>query len=421
MTAAIAPDRRIAPILRSVHDANWLTADRAKLFSVSWLAISVIVAVAWLLLARNNLDLLGKPVGTDFVSFWTASQATLAGHPWEVYNMAQHHVAQTRLFGRDIGDYAFFYPPMFLLLCLPLAGLPYLVSLGAWLGVTGVAYARVVRACLGEHGGWIAVLAFPAVLINVGHGQNGFLSAALFGGGSLLLDRRPVLAGAILGCLIYKPHIGLVIPVALIASGRWRTILGAAGSAAVLILLSIWAFGLATWRAFLGVSPMARAALERNLVGDAKMQSVFAAVRLLHGSLGLAYAAQGAMALGVCAALVLSHRKAFRSPAEGPAMVAAALLISPFLLDYDLILLAIPLAWLTAQGLAGGFRPWEKTILAAAFVLPAVSRNIATATGAPVGPVVVLAVFWLVLRRWEAAARAFSASIESIEVEQKRL
>lgn len=402
MTDAIEAGRSRAPIVRFVRDADWLTIDRAQLFARSWLAISLIVAVAGVLLARNNLDSLGKPIGTDFSSFWTASQLALGGHPADAYNMAQHHLAQNRLFGRDVGYYAFFYPPMFLLLCLPLAALPYLASLGAWLFATGTAYACVIRRYLGEHGGWIAVLAFPAVLINVGHGQNGFLSAALFGGGILLLDRRPILAGALLGCLIYKPHLGLVIPVALIAAGRWRTILGAALSVAVLILLSVVAFGLATWRAFLGVSPAAQAALNQDLVGNAKMQSVFAAVRLLHGSLGLAYGAQGAVALWVCAALILAHRKAVRSSAEGPAMVAAALLISPFLLDYDLILLAIPLAWLTARGLKTGFRPWEKTILAVAFMLPAVSRNIATVTGIPLGPPVVAAVFWLVLRRWEA-------------------
>jgi hypothetical protein len=83
--------------------------------------------------------------------------------------------------------------------------------------------------------------------------------------------------------------------------------------------------------------------------------------------------------------------------------------VSPFLLDYDLILLAIPLAWLTAQGLDSGFRPWEKTFLAAGFVLPAVSRNIATVTGAPIGPIVVLAVFWFLLRRWEATREGSGA------------
>ena len=138
-----------------------------------------------------------------------------------------------------------------------------------------------------------------------------------------------------------------------------------------------------TWRAFLEASPKARLALEQNMVGNEKMQSVFAAVRLLHGGLTLAYAAQIVAALGVCAALVGLQRRSFRSDAEGPAMVAAALLASPFLLDYDLVLLAVPLAWIARESFVAGFLPWEKTVLGAAFILPALSRSIATVAGNP--------------------------------------
>jgi hypothetical protein len=409
MTTAADPTPAPHP-LRFLRDADWLSGERARIFARLWLAISLIVAAAWVLLARHDLDILGKPLGTDFASFWTASQLALAGHPAAAYDIAAHHAAQTRLFGRDVGYYAFFYPPMFLWICLPLAALPYLASLGVWLGLTGAAYARVAREFLGRRGGWVTVLAFPAVLINVGHGQNGFLSAALFGGGALLLDRRPILAGMLLGCLVYKPHLGLLIPLALLAAGRWRSIAGAAAAALGLAGLSLWAFGADAWRGFLADSAIARMTLERGLVGDAKMQSVFAAVRLLHGGLGLAYAAQAVVAVGAGAALVACQRRAFRHPAEGPALVAAALLASPFLLDYDLILLAIPLAWLLAQGLESGFRPWEKIILAAGFMVPALSRTLATAVGVPTGPLVVAAVLWLVLRRWLEASDAPKAT-----------
>jgi len=294
---------------------------------------------------------------------------------------------------------------------------PYLAALGGWLGLTGAAYVRVARAFCGEAAtarriGWLAILAFPAVLTNVGHGQNGFLSLALFGGGVLLLDRRPLVAGLLLGCLVYKPHLGLLIPIALIAAGRWRTVLSAACTVIAAVALSLWAFGGQVWSAFLASSAIARAALEQNAVGNERMQSVFAAVRLLHGSLILAYGAQAMMAAAVCAALIFAQRRAFRASAEGPALVTAALLASPFLLDYDLILLAIPLAWLTVQGLRSGFWPWEKSIIAAAYILPAVSRSLATATGLPIGPLVMAAVFWLVMRRW--IGRAASASKPSI-------
>ena len=392
---------------RAIIDADWLTAERATRLARSFLALSVLGALGWVATARNGIDLAGRPLGTDFASFWTASQMTLAGHAAQVYDPALHHAAQVKMFGPRVDDYAFFYPPLFLTICLPLALLPYLASLGAWLAATGYAYAKVTRGFLGEgRGWWVAILAFTGVFMNAGHGQNGFLSAALFGGGVLLLDRRPILAGVLLGCLAYKPQLGVVIPVALLAGGRWRAIFGASAAVIGLGLASVGLFGAQAWQGFLAVSPLARAALEQNLVGFAKMPTAFAAVRLWHGPIAVAYAVQAIVAVGVCGALIAHQRKGFRAPAEGPAMVAAALLASPFMLDYDLVILAIPLAWLTREGMRTGFRSWEKIVLSAGFVVPLISRPIMSTAGAPVGPLVVGAVFWLLLRRWaEPSAR----------------
>ena len=129
------------------------------------------------------------------------------------------------------------------------------------------------------------------------------------------------------------------------------------------------------------------------------MQSVFAAVRLLHGSLALAWGAQIATSVAAVAALWLMQRRAFRAPAEGAAIVCAGLLASPFVLDYDLTLLAIPLLWLLGEGLRTGFLPFEKALLALAFVLPLVSRATAGAVGLPLAPLVIAAIFALAMRR----------------------
>ena len=403
--------------LKVLRDADWLTPERSLRIARLWLAVSAFAAVAWVVASHQNVDPVGKPIGADFASFWTASRLALGGHALRVYDPVAHHAAQTALFGRDVGYFAFFYPPIFLAMCLPLGALPYLASLGAWLTATGAAYAGVVARYFRDHRThWVAILAFPAVFLNAGHGQNAFLSTALFGAGALMLDRRPWLAGVLLGCLAYKPQLGLVIPLALLAGGRWRTILGAAGAVLGAALASTLLLGPDIWRAFLAVSPLARRALEANLVGYAKMPSAFAAVRLIGGGVGLAYIIQAAVGLSACAALVVHQRRAWRARAEGPAMVAAALLASPFLLDYDLVLLAIPLAWLLDQALATGFRPYEKSTMAAAFVLPIVSRGLANATGVAIGPVVVALVFILVLRRWAEAPApsAYSPPIAEI-------
>jgi alpha-1,2-mannosyltransferase len=384
-----------------LRDAHWMNRERAAAYSSIFVIAYMATALGWLALSDNGVDRLGKAIGTDFTSFWAASRLALEGRAPDVYQPAVHYQAQQASFsGADIGYSAFFYPPVYLLLCLPLALLPYLASLAAWLGLTGFAYWRMVRAYLGEHR-WLAVpaFAFPATFINIGHGQNGFLTAALFGGGLLLLSRQPILAGVLFGCLAFKPQLALVLPIALVAAERWRTILAAAITAISLAGLSLIVFGIETWDGFLAVSSLARAALEQNLVGNQKMQSAFAAVRLLGGQVMLAYAVQAVLAVAVCAVLVMLLRRRPGTTAEAPAVAAAALLISPFLLDYDLVLLAVPLAWAAREGARTGFMPWEKLVLIIGFLLPLLSRLFATGLGIPLAPLALMAVFGVVMRR----------------------
>jgi hypothetical protein len=405
-TPTLAPDK--PDPLGVLRRADWLTAARARTWGWLLLLVSLAVTVAWAASARGGLDPTGKPLGTDFISFWSASQLALGGAPAGAWNVATHHARETAVFGRDTGYAAFFYPPIFLVICLPLALAPYLAALAAWLAATGALYGRMARAWLGARFGRMPILAFPAVLINVGHGQNGFLSAALFGAGALWLERRPILAGVALGALCYKPQLGLMIPLALAIAGRWRTFASAAVTVAVLVALSLALFGPAAWTGFLADSSLARATLEQGLVGDAKMQSAFAAVRLFGGPVALAYAAQLVLAAAAVAGLAWLQRRAPKSPAEGPALIVAALIASPFLLDYDLVILAAPLAWLASEGARTGFRDWEKTTLVAAFMLPAVSRMLATQAHLPLAPAVLAALFVLILRRGASPAAAGS-------------
>jgi len=387
-------------VLAALRDAEWLNGTRARVYPRLLLVASIGLALIWIVAARGGIDLAGKPLGTDFLSFWTASRLTLEGRAADAYDVAAHWATQRTAFGPAVGYSAFFYPPPYLLICLPLALVPYFVSLIVWLEATGYAYWRVLRAWAGPRFEAALLLAFPAFLVNAGHGQNGFLSAALIGAGGLQLARRPIVAGLLFGALVTKPQLALMIPIALIASRRWTTLVAAALSAATLCAASYLIWGEPVWRGFLDAAPMARAALERHLVGDEKMQSVFAAVRLLHGPLALAYVAQGLTALAAAAALFWLQRRDYRGPSEAPALVAATLLASPFLLDYDLTLLALPLVFLARQGLERGFAPFEKSVLALAYLLPLVSRLLAGGLDLPVAaPILAATLYFVVYRR----------------------
>src|SRR5207248_327842 len=127
--------------------------------------------------------------------------------------------------GAAVPIFPWHYPPMFLIIVAGLALLPYGTALAAWLAATLLAYPATVRAIPPDRPAIMAALAFPAVFVNLGHGQNGFLSTALLGGGLLLLGRRPALAGFLLGLLAYKPQLGLLLPLALLAGSHWRAMI----------------------------------------------------------------------------------------------------------------------------------------------------------------------------------------------------
>jgi len=394
-----------SPVIDALRGGDWLDADRALGYRNILLVLTGLAVGVWALLAalHGGLDPTGKPLGADFPSFYAASRLALAHHVGDIYIPARHWAEQRAVFGAKVDDSAFFYPPPYLLVCLPLALVPYLPSLGVWLGLSGAAaVAGLSRRLLPDRTAALALCAFPAVLSNLGHGQNAFLTTGLFAFAVLRAERRPIAAGLSLSVLVIKPHLALVLPLALLVTGRWRMIAAAAVGTLILLALSYAVFGAEAWRGFFSVNALARAALEQRLVGDEKMQSAFAAVRLIGGGVGLAWAVQGLVTLGACAALVVGLKRTRDVEAQGALCACAALLASPFLLDYDLMLAALPLLWLFREARRTAFRPWEKTVMLAAFLLPLVSRLIGGAVHVPTAPFVLSALFAVVLARSRA-------------------
>lgn len=385
-------------VLRS---ANWLTAERARAWCRILAAVSLAAAIAWVGLSRDGIDRMGKPLGTDFVSFWTAARLVRAGDAAAPYRPATHAASEQAAFPTvTVGYYSFFYPPVALLLFLPLAMLPYSAALAVWLAGTGFAVFACLRRLLPQRWALLPMLTFPAVLVNAGHGQNGFLSTACIGGG-MLLRRRPLLAGMCLGALVFKPQLALLVPVGLLAARRWRMLAGASLSASGLCALSWLLLGDAAGRGFLDIAPLARATLEAGLVDPAKMVSTFAAMRWLHSGIGLAYAVQAVVTVGTGILLARTLARRPGGHAEGAMLAAAAMLATPFLLDYDLMVLALPLAWVMAEAQREGWQPWEKLALLAAYALPMIARPIAMKVGIPLAPLVLVGLLVVVTRRAE--------------------
>ena len=222
----------------------------------------------------------------------------------------------------------------------------------------------------------------------------------MLGGALVQLDRRPLVAGILFGLLAYKPQFGLMIPLALAASGRWRSFAAAAATVALLALATTFAFGPHVWQAFLDSTHFTRlVVLEQGNTGWYKIQSIFAWARMWGGPIPLAYALQGVVTVALGAALIWLWRSSARYPLKAAALCLATILATPYSFDYDMMVLAPAIAFFAADGLARGFGPWEKTALAALWLAPLVARSVAHITLIPFGVLAMLAVFILLLRR----------------------
>src|SRR5260221_3527845 len=295
----------MAHFWQGLRSGEWLTPARARGYSLILLGICALAIAGWIAVSDGLIDRNGKPLGTDFSNVYAAGSLTWQGRPAEAYQPALQHAEEQAVFGgREVPFYGWLYPPFFFSVAFLVASLPYAWGLAIWLAASLAAYLAAMRAILPRPETLLIAAAFPAVFINIGHGQNGFLTAALLGGGLHWLDRRPWLAGVLIGLLGYKPQFGVFSPVALLAGGRWSSIAAAAATVATLLAVSFVPLGGDVWHAFADSMTFTQTVvLEQGSTGWEKIQSVFSAVRMWGASVQLAYAAQIALALMLATSL----------------------------------------------------------------------------------------------------------------------
>jgi len=313
----------------------------------------------------------GLGIPTDFVNVWAAGRLVLDGHPAQAYDWdIQKHLEVAEL-GKDfVGNFAWHYPPPFLFVAAFLAQFPYAVAFVGWVSVSLMPYLAVMFAIVGRPFGLLLAMAIPMVLNNTLVGQNGFLTAALIGGTLYLMPARPVLSGICLGLLSYKPQYGVLFPLVLIAASQWTVFVTAAIVAIATATVSWLAFGTESWQAFFHWMPMfSQAFLTEGRATWGKMQSIFALVRYFGGTEQMAWVFQWIMSASVAVVLALMWRSRVSYTLKASALAAGTLLITPYLFMYDMMVLAIPVAFLVRIGLATGFRQYELPALACALVL----------------------------------------------------
>jgi hypothetical protein len=391
----------MAHFWQGLRSGNWLNAQRVHAYSLILLTFYVAAIVGWVALSNHLIDRNGKPIGTDFSNVYAAGRLAWQGHAADAYEPSRQQAAEMGIFGdRNVPFYGWHYPPFFFAVAVLVASLPYAWGLAIWL-VAGLAtYLVTIRAILPRQETLLIAASFPAVFVDIGHGQNGFLTATLLGGALYWLDRRPWLAGLLIGFLAYKPQFGVLIPLALVMGGEWRTIAAACITVAAMFAASLLALGSGIWNAFAASTHFSETVLlGEGAVGWEKLQSIFATARMWGAGIHTAYAAQGALFLMLATTLAWLWRSDAAFELKAAALAAACLLATPYVLDYDLVVLAIAIAFFVRNGLKQGFHDYEISVLAAAWLVPLLSRGIAGLAGIPLGLIVMLMLYVVTLRR----------------------
>src|SRR5262245_61350205 len=386
----------LAGILDILRAGHWLTHERVRRVALALVCAYLVGFGCLAVTADGFVDAFGRRLVTDFSNVYAAGTYVLEGRAHAPFDPALQYAREQAIFGADTPFYGWHYPPFFLFVAAALALLPYGLALAVWQIATFVLYLISIRLILAatptsndiavDNSGLsylplLVAAAFPAVFVNLSHGHNGFLSAALMGAALVTLDRRPIAAGVLFGLLVYKPQFGLMVPFVLAATGRWRTFATAATTAVLLVLLATLAFGVQVWEAF-GVSTQFTrvVVLEAGDPGWHKIQSTFSWVRMWGGSIAVAYMLQAAVSLAVGATLIWLWRSAASFALKASALCLSAMLASPYGYDYDMMILAPAIAFLASEAMAQGWRPGEKTLLATLWLTPIVARGIALAT-----------------------------------------
>lgn len=342
----------------------------------------------------------GRPIGDDYVNYWSGAVLAWQGRAAEVYNYPLYHAFQQGIVGSDLGSYTYSYPPMLLILTAPLAALPYVPGLAAWLIASFIAFWRALSLALPGRDGLLLALATPAVFVNAYGGQNGTWTAALLGGGLSLIERRPFIAGALFGLLIYKPHLGLLIPVALLAGRQWRAIAGACVSAGVLLAVTLAVFGAELWRDYFQFGTLLRLTiLEQGAGGWNRLVSVFAMARTFGADVAMAYAMQAVIGLIAAVVVAIAWLRDAPAPVRYASLVLGALFATPYLIDYDFVVCAFVAVWLLRPESLAHHTERAATIASGLILtVPLFSSMLTNMTGFVLAPLFLVTASVLVMR-----------------------
>jgi arabinofuranan 3-O-arabinosyltransferase len=329
-----------------------------------------IVQVAFLQTADPAI----QAIKIDFRVFWAAGRLALDGEPLAAFDLARlsavHNVATDAWM-------PWLYPPAYLVLMMPFGAMPFSYGLLVFtllsVGLIGLSVRSFIA---GSAPVWLAMTLAPAYVPTLILGQNNLIwVAGLIAALAALRDGRWIWAGVFIGCLTLKPQLGLLIPIALLAMGLWRTIGAAVVTALVLAVVPTFIFGPEYWTLFAtGLSEQGSGML-RSLDNLFLLVNPIYVFTLLGLSAKVALGLQwGIVAVSAVIVGLLWRSRDIGFDAKVAGLLIAMLLSAPYLWYYEVAIMPIIGLFLVRAGILGQALPhlvlllclWLGAFLAAA-------------------------------------------------------
>ena len=328
---------------------RWLTSKRLRAHALL-VGLTLWSVYLWTLATPTLRDRNGNLQGTDFLHFYTLGSLALAHRGAELYDLnAQAAVAAHRVPDAAGIWYLPLYPPQVSLFFAPLAHLSYGGALILWWGSNALIFGFccwfIWRACpnLRAHGWTVALLAaaFPAFFHLIAWGQTSAIALACFTAFFFLLrDRHQLLAGLVLGCLIFKPQLGVAAAIVFLALGAWKVVVGALLSSAAQLATGVVFYGMAPFREWLRTMWKVRAVLpllEPRPYQTHCLRTFWATIVPWPQLSFVLYLVSAGIVLALTIAVWKQKNQSWAL--RFSALLLATVLVSPHLTVYDLVIL----------------------------------------------------------------------------------
>jgi arabinofuranan 3-O-arabinosyltransferase len=328
------------PTARLAADQRLLAFSGKRAAQVVFLgaSLTVVLTLSMVLTAFALTSETGvKAIAIDVRVFWAAARLVLEGEflaPFDMARLSAVHNVQPEAW------MPWLYPPGYLFLMAPLGLLSFSWGFALWtilsIGLMGLAARPFAKGVV-----WFAMVLAPAYLPSLVLGQNSlFWLAGLLAALACLRAERWVLAGIIIGCLTLKPQLGLMIPLALLAIGAWRTILAASLTAVIVALGPTLVTGMEYWPLLVhrlaehGARTLDTIARLRLMVGP------FALLAWMGVPATIAILLQWVLSAATAVVVVVTWRSAkVGFDAKSATLLTAILLSAPYLWYYEAALM----------------------------------------------------------------------------------